>query len=182
MKKFRKVSTFAEFELPIAFSREIGRVAVHWAYLEYCIQRIVWLLVGVDETMGRYAVREPRIDDRIDMIRDLAELRSIKIEKDKLTKLKKAVSTISRNRDLLIHGTWTRYPTGVWIVRDLRGQHPIDRKEVPHRSRRIAPEAIPINMESLRGNIRWLSDLISEATALEGDLRAKLEPSPEKPA
>src|SRR5258708_11874622 len=65
----------AVYELRIPFSREIGRVIVHFAYFEQCVQEMVWDAMGVSEAVGRIAIREPRITDRLEMLRDLIGLR-----------------------------------------------------------------------------------------------------------
>jgi hypothetical protein len=67
----------ADYRLPASMTREIGRIVVRWAYFEWYLQTIIWRLAGVDERVGRLAIKDPRITERLALLRDLAALRGI---------------------------------------------------------------------------------------------------------
>ena len=58
-------------DVPAMMLREIGRVVVAYANLEYLLSEVIYLLLDVDPKRGRLAVREPRATDRLDVIQDL---------------------------------------------------------------------------------------------------------------
>ncbi len=70
------LTTEAAYAIPEAFETEVGRIIVRWAYFEDLIQLIVWTLMDLDHAYGRLAVREPRLSDKLEMIRDLSQLRT----------------------------------------------------------------------------------------------------------
>jgi hypothetical protein len=178
---FEKVESALLYEVPASISREIGRIIVRWAYFEHSIQQVVWLLVGVDQTIGSYSVREPRITERIDMIQDLASLRSTKL-KDELwfQAYRVQADAAQSRRDLLAHGLWTSYPDGSLRVVKTRGQHPKSRKQVPHRSRKVVPEGLSVTAKDLRWMTRMIDLLITDAVNLEKSAQEQLRASPGK--
>ena len=179
---FAKVAAKAIHELPTSISRELGRSIVRWSYFEHYIQKVIWALVGVDDIIGRYAVREPRITERIDMIRELAALRSIKLKSDAwFHDYWVQADAAQSRRDLLAHGLWANYPDGTLRVIRMRGQHPKNIKQIPHRSRKISPEGQSVTVAELRFVIGRIDLLIAEAVSLEKlaeeQLRALLDKS-----
>jgi hypothetical protein len=74
-KIVEKISGRANYAPPPAVSREIGRIIVRFAYFEKCVLEMVWQALGLSEAAGRIAVREPRITERLDMLRDAVGLR-----------------------------------------------------------------------------------------------------------
>jgi hypothetical protein len=178
---FEKVESALIYEVPASISREIGRIIVRWAYFEYSIQQVVWLLVGVDQITGSFSVREPRVTERIDMIQDLASLRSVKL-KDELwfQAYRVQADAAQSHRDLLAHGLWTSYPDGSFRVVKTRGQHPKSRKQVPHRSRKVSPEALSVTAKELRWITGIIDLLVTDAVSLKKSVQEKLEASPSK--
>jgi hypothetical protein len=175
---FEKVETNAIREVPATISREIGRIIVRWSYFEHYIQGIIWLLVGVDKTIGSFSVREPRVTERIYMIRDLASLRSIKLREESwFHDYWTQVDAAQSRRDLLAHGVWANYPDGTLRVVKTRGQHPKNRAQVPHRSRKISPEALSVTLPQLRWMIGRIDLLITEAVNLEKSVQEQLRAS-----
>jgi len=65
-----RVSGEAIYALSPSLSREIGRIIVRFAYFEQCVQEMVRQTLGLGEAASRIAVREPRVTDRLDMLRD----------------------------------------------------------------------------------------------------------------
>ena len=181
MRKLHRFELTTEYVLPAAYSRAIGRVVVHWSYLEYCIQRIVWILVGIDDVMGRVAVREPRAEDRVVMIRDLASLRSVKIDNAELDAFESSVRFLSAARDLMVHGIWAPCPDGTWRVLNFRGQHSKDTKGPPHRSRRMAPGTKIFTFEAFETQLAAIKKLIDYATRFERTIVEQISEPPKLP-
>lgn len=165
----------AEWKLPAEFNEEIGKIIVRYAYFERSVQRSIWALVGVPDQVGRYAVRDPRITDRIQMIRDLAAFRSVKLDEAKLQGFLKLAEWTLQNRDLLCHGIWCKGPNAEWLVEHLGGQHAKD-EAVPHRNRRLAPGGIGYSIDELKKVTATLEKLIDGALTLEQTIRRALPP------
>jgi hypothetical protein len=178
LKDYPHIEHVATYELPPEFNQEIGAAMVRWGYYERSIQRIIWLLVGGGETIGRYAVREPRITERIEMIGDLAAMRSLTFDRKRLNNIVKLADWALRTRDLAAHGIWGKSPDGTWIVENTRGQHAKD-DDVPHRSRRSFPGAVIMNITELQRLTKTIEKLIADAKALEMAVQNALQPSPE---
>jgi hypothetical protein len=170
--------TYARADLPQALTREIGKIVTRWAFLEYQIQAFIWDLAGVDQRVGRLAMREPRITDRWDVMLDLAALQGVKVDTKQLSSFKTGLNELQSKRDLFAHGVWTK-PKGKgrpWHVILARGNHARD-VEIPHRNRRISPEGVSVSAEQLR----IIADRIETATdsfrRLRGAIREMLPAS-----
>ena len=98
MKRAARIIAPAQYVLPASFSREIGRIMVHWAYFEHVIRHIAWDIIGVDHSMGRIAIRDPRIDDHLDMLVDIAYLKKLSLNATRIGTLKKKASGVQRWR------------------------------------------------------------------------------------
>jgi hypothetical protein len=105
----------SRFDLPATIAREIGRIIVRWAYLETIVQQIIWNLTQVAFPIGRLAVREPRLEDRITLLRNLAEVRGIDLPDKPISTLQTNCRNLARKRDILAHGHWF-FEEGQWHV------------------------------------------------------------------
>jgi hypothetical protein len=173
-QKPERILAPAEYKLPDEFHLEIGRISVSWAYFENGVRRVIWRLLGVDERMGRVAVRDPRIDDRLEMIADLAFLKQIKIDEKRLQLLKTRANEVLSNRDLLAHGVWVPHQ-GKWFVQKVSGSYPSE-----HRKRRIAPEGMIVDIEGLQTVSNAVEILIEMIKEIGDEIVAQLPQSPEK--
>lgn len=160
--------------------REIGKVVIRWAHLEYLIQSFIWELAGVDERVGRLAIREPRVSDRMDLVYDLAELLGAKVDTKQGTAFKNRLNELSGKRDLIAHGIWTKTPKDkTWRVILTRGTHRPD-ADVPHRKRKISPEALKADPDGLRKLADQMEEMAKNFRTLRGMLRETLKASAEK--
>jgi hypothetical protein len=176
-KKPTRIVASAEYDLPLSFHKEIGRIMVRWAYFEQTIRRLAWDALGVDDRLGRISVRDPRIDSRIEMIGEIAFLRNIKIDPQILGTLQTRAAEILRWRDLLAHGVWI--PKGkIWLVQMVSGTYPKN-YEAEHRKRRVNPEGVNVDIDGLRTISRGIKILIELALELREQLEPQLRPSPE---
>jgi hypothetical protein len=118
--------SFAEsdttIELPAELLREIGRIIVSFAKLEFMLTRLAYALLELDRTAGRIAVREPRACERFDMIVDLLRYRNLSSKSD-LNALRITIGQCEDGRNLVAHGTWVRDPVyGVLRIVKTSGQ------------------------------------------------------------
>lgn len=132
-------NSLAKYELPASMSKAIGRIITRWSYLEHCLQNIVWELCNLDAKQGRIAVREPRADERVAMIEDLAFLRGIPLQPKTMKGLKEHLAEAKFFRDTLAHSGWfysekdqswaAQVTKGTWPKPNLpKGQQPISQE------------------------------------------------------
>jgi hypothetical protein len=95
-------------DLPVNLLREIGRVMVCQAHLEWRLSIILYDLLDLDRTAGRLAVREPRAPEYLDLIQDLMELRKVSAPNTDFATLREALVATTNQRDQLAHGIWGR--------------------------------------------------------------------------
>jgi hypothetical protein len=177
-KKPTRIVAPAEYKLPQSFHRQIGHIIVRWAYFEQCVRRLVWDVLGVDDKTGRIAVRDARIDDRIEMIGDIAHLRKIKIDSAALKSLEARANEVLRWRDLLAHGIWISKDRG-WLLQMTAGKYPKN-YAAEHRKRRVNPEGVNVTIEGLHNVSHAIEILIDDVLKLRDDLWRQLQSSPDK--
>lgn len=168
------------FDIPKEITQEVGNLIVRWAYLEHCLQTIVWNLAQVIQPIGRLIVREPRAEDRVRLIKDLAELRGIEVDESATAAIASQSRSIAQNRDLLAHGHW-HYDeeTKNWCVVLSRGKWSDD--EPHHRSRCVVPEALFVTDAALQAIVKQLESLIKLAELLSQQVEQQIEPPQEVP-
>ena len=174
-KKPVRIVRPAEYEIPASFVREVGRIIVRWAYFENAVSRLVWDAMGVDPKMGRVAVQDPRMEDKIAMISEIAYLRKLTIDQAKLDDLIKKAKETDPWRNLV--GLWIPNDGG-WLLQKIGGQYSKD-YEAEHRKRRINPEGINVDLEGLRSISEGIKFLINETLTLRAELQDQLKPSPD---
>lgn len=172
MKKFP-----INLAVPEKLATGIGYVMIHWAYQERYVAKIIYRILATGPKQGRIAVRSPRIEDQMIMIRDLLRVEQVTIKFDLLdlmTRLKKA----ERDRDLLAHGLWVRHPsTNQVCVQDLSGNWRPDPNDAKI-SRRIKPEAVIIDLEFLKNLLNVIKATILDSKKLFAEIDSAL---PRKP-
>ena len=158
--------------LPIALTREIGRVMVGHAFLEQCLSRIIYKLVNdVDPEIGRLAIREPRAADRLELIFDLAEVQGIQLKIDK-TLYRDAIKVCVSQRDQLAHGIWVRDPkTRMLFLRITKGSWQPIKGQRGKTKRLIKPEGIQYDAEDTR-KLRLIFD---QTTNMINELGAAIQ-------
>lgn len=161
-----RVQGISDPRLPAAMNREIGRIIVHWAYFEHCIQDMVWQTIGVSQAVGRVSVREPKVTDRLEMLRELLTLRQGSWD-DKLYKsICERATLLGSKRHLVAHGIWGKSPAGEWTVQLTRGSWPRDAKEHVAGSKKITPEAVLMDASRLSTARSDIQSLIEDLKKL----------------
>lgn len=163
-------------DLPAPICREIGRVMVRWAHLEHAVQLIILNLMQVTLPYGRLAVREPRLEDRIQLLKNLADLRGIEIPSGPLSTLQKNSRDLARDRDTIAHGIWTNRDGHYYVILS-RGKW--SDENVPHASRSAIPEALKVDVPSLRSITAGIDATTRLAMLLSQLVQQKLTPPPE---
>ena len=159
------------FTLPDDYSLEIGRIITKWAYLENYLQRCVHLMMGVDDVVGRVALKETRVPERVKLIEEIAYLRGFSLEKKIMKSTRKMVEEVYGWRNLIAHGLWVELPEHGWCVRQTKGKLPQEAKlEGLAQNRKITPEAVPVSLELLRNISENTGIMIKNAQAMQDAL------------
>ncbi|WP_290496057.1 hypothetical protein [Hyphomonas sp. UBA4494] len=165
-----------QHDLPDDYTLEIGRILIKWAYFETQVQQCIYTIMGVDDVVGRVAIREPRIPDRLDLIQEIAFLRGFALNEKAFKELKTNIIETNRWRDLLAHSTWLFVPEKGWLLRDTRGNMPQELKLDGHaKKRKITPEGKQVPLSLLQSMTERIDILIKNAQALEGALVGLIE-------
>jgi hypothetical protein len=174
----------ASYNLPEEFWAEIGRIVVRWAHLEHCLQRVVWLLLGVDPSAGRRAVKDPSdMGQWVSLIVDLAALCEMVLDRAKLEALKSEKATeAAKWRNLVAHGLWAKRPDGSWIVQNIKGSHPNDVDGLSSKKRVIEPEGVLVDGGMLRAHLPTIEALIASANSLRQDVVTQLAAKQRQPS
>jgi hypothetical protein len=96
-----RIRTKARYDIPAPLAREIGRFLVTWAHFEHYVQAIIWTALKLGEEEGRLTVREPRVTERIDMIRELGEFQNLAMDYVLLQEIRKRADPLAGKRHLL---------------------------------------------------------------------------------
>jgi hypothetical protein len=160
-----RVSGTAEYDLSPCMCREVGRITVHWAYIEHIVQQMVWDTLAISHSAGRTSVREPRVSDRLEMLRDLVKLRGAEWDDDLNKSVLARAKLVEAKRNLVCHGKWALREDG-WHVELTRGSWPKNVRELVAGNRKITPELIPMNIEKLREATSEIDALIEDIKRL----------------
>jgi hypothetical protein len=160
-----KHNAITRYDIPAPLAREIGRFIVTWANFEDFVQSLIWRALDLSHGEGRIAVRESRITERLDILREIAGIRNFAMDFVLLAEISKRADKLAANRHLLAHSVWQK-PGSYWVVLKTRGSWTQAQSEIADHlrgSKSIEPEAIEITPEDVRG---WTE----EAIALMGDV------------
>src|SRR5690606_3960839 len=131
------------------------------------------------------AVREPRVTDKLSLIRDLLEIRKVDLRFD--TKpLAELLERCANQRDQLAHGTWTREPkTNVLFLRLTKGSWQPVKGQKGKTKQLIKPEGIQYSADdcrALREEIRLATKMVlSLGRAIRDAYQASPQTRPPQP-
>lgn len=168
--------------LPATLCREIGRIISRWAYLENYVQRIVWTLMGISREEGRLAVREPRVEERVELIADLMHVYGLNVDDKFISALIDGIRKQVRIRDAVAHGAWSfSEDYGDWQVTNTKGTwNKQDRPKI-ERKKRVNPEGILLGVTALRKRVAAVDDIIANATILHDSIVEQIAALRERP-
>lgn len=173
----------ARHDIPSSLAREIGRFIVTWSYIENCVQDAIYRLLELTPAEGRIALRERRITDRLDMLRDLGQLRERTGDYVLLASIRNRCEARARHRHLMAHSIWTKTDSE-WVARLTRGAWDDSSKgalpDAPKGSKVVTPESIPVTVENLREWRMQTENLIRDFRRLPDQHTVVQKPSPRK--
>ncbi len=165
--------------LPTNYAASIGRIISRFSYAEWLISYITYKLLNIGPKHGRVAVRTPRVEDGITMIEQLMYLDKIHVSTN-IKALKKALTDIENERDMLAHGVWIRHPGfRTWHIQVTKGNWKPDPLS-PKVSRRIKPEGREIKMAYLKDLRARLETAIKELRELAHQIDVVLKSSSQR--
>jgi hypothetical protein len=165
-------------DIPASLAREIGRFVVTWANFEDYVQAVIAGSLELSTAEGRIALREPRVTDRLDILRDLCVLRNFAADFVLLADIRARANTLASKRHLVAHCIWQK-PEHYWCAILTRGHwdsHPEVQGQISG-SKSVEPQAIPVDANDVRG---WVEQTVALSADFEklGDNPRPL-PSPE---
>lgn len=144
---------------------------MRWAYLEWQMKQISYLLLGINRKAARIAVREPRASDYVTMIQDLAELKEMPL-RVQWRALKNHIDELLNHRDRLAHGVWVKHPDHKMPCLLLtKGKWQPDSGGPAYKAR-INPVAVPVTVEDLRSIVTAIDSLADHLRKIEDAVRA----------
>lgn len=167
VKVAERISGVAAYQLPSSLSREIGRILVRFAYFEQYVLDLVWQALKLSETAGRIAVRDPRVTDRLDMLRDIINERGGTLDEELRKSIRQRADLLAARRHMLAHGIWFYHKTlGQWYVQLTRGSWPITEQELVTGSKKTTPEHVLMTVDVLRSTTAEIDELIADLKRL----------------
>jgi hypothetical protein len=155
----QKVKSVARYDIPAPLAREIGRFLVTWAHFEHYIQALVWSALEIGEEEGRISVRDPRMSDRLDLLRDLCEFQNKAVDYVLIREIKKKAEPLAARRHLLAHTIWTKIDND-WCPLQTRGswkEMGFEIANYPTGSKAVQPHAAAVSFEDVR---EWTQETI----------------------
>jgi len=186
MAKFRaeKLRILARYDIKPSLARELGRFIATWAHFEHYVQGVVWQALELNAEQGRLAVREPRVTDRLDMIRDLGELEGMEMDYVLLLDIRKRANLLAAKRHLLAHCIWTFDDLAAeWCALVTRGSWAETQEDIenyPTGSKTVEPEARPVTVKEVSEWTTQTIALIEDLKKLGDQHRVVPQPSPRK--
>lgn len=155
----------------------IGLVVSKHAYLETMLQHIIYDLVGVDDVVGRIAIREPRTSERLTLIEELSAYKEITLEQNIVSLLRKDLPKVAALRDNLAHGIFFQHPdTGETLIRELGGRWQPPGVNKGSVKKRIHPPASKANADKIAEIAAIISAMIAACRKMRDEIRSQIEP------
>lgn len=174
------VTGTASYKMPAFLSREIGRIIVHWAYFEQCVQEMNWQALKITPAAGRIAVRDPRVTDRLDMLLDIIKERGGALDNELHKSIRARAELIATKRHLLVHGLWFYHKArDEWHVQLTRGSWPRNEAELVSGSKKVTPESRVLTLDELRSATTEICVLIDDLKKLRASATDAPLSSPE---
>ena len=153
-------------DVPGYLAKPIGHIIVKWAFLEYCLSRLIWELVGVEPQVGRVAISSPRAHEKLDNIRELLFLKRKVMMDDRIfNALRSRIIEANGLRDNLCHGQWANDDRG-WAIISTRGFVTDQTIERIERSRKFRPERMSVTVASLTPIFARINELVSAVESI----------------
>src|ERR1700732_1556408 len=106
--RFLELPTLSD--LPPSLEREIGRIIVRFARLEWILSKMLFAALNINNVKGRIALKDHNAVERFEIIKRLATLSGLNTTKTDLGALKEAICAAQSQRNDLAHSVWMRMP------------------------------------------------------------------------
>ena len=170
-------------DLPDEIAAGIGRVLTGTSTLEHKLTSMIGIILQMDKAEMRLTLRQPRMEERLDIVFELLMLKAIETDFD-FDGFRKTLVDIGSRRHRLAHGIWLkRTDTGELFLRLARGNWP---KEflLPDRVGRLRrdtyPQSIPYGAHDLREDFQLIEAALSTLDKLGDILDRALATYPER--
>ena len=158
--------------IPQEYASSVGDIVTRWSYIESTLRDTAYAILGIGPKEGRIAVREPRAKEYVLMLKELVELKKIKLSGD-LKKLADSIEDFNRLRDWLAHSVWVTMDDNVYLqVISGKWRPPKSHKSV---SRRITPQGVLMRPEELTELIDLLKSLTASVESMRNQVKASLK-------
>jgi hypothetical protein len=153
-------------QLPTAYYRQIGEITFRWATLEFQLQEIIWLVMGLGNKEGRVMTVGMDTTPLLGIFRNLTQRWvADPTDKQEINSLAKAIKKLKPWRNAITHGIWCRTVSRPYRV-DLHHLYE------PHQ--RLLPEAThttPAEMAAMASDLAIINHRLET-------LRLKLKDAP----
>ena len=166
-------------ELPPSYIAGIGLICFEWALQERAFRVITYELLNLGPKQGRVAVRSPRDEEQITMIKQLMGLEKITVDTVDLDGLAESIKALSKARDLVAHGIWLKSKSGELMIQDLAGNWRPDPKG-PKVPRRIVPAGVIVREDDLQQLAATIRQTVALTEKAGREIREKLQASRKK--
>jgi hypothetical protein len=158
--------------LPKQIAAGIGNVIVGTSKLEHKLTSMIGLILQMDKAEMRLTLRQPRIEERLDIILELFALKALNLDFD-FTAFRKTLIEIGGKRHRLAHGIWLQHPeTDQLYLRLARGSWPkslLEPQSDGKLRRDTFPQSIPYGAEELDADNALINAALATMDQL-GDL------------
>lgn len=166
-------------ELPDQLALEIGRVIPSYAAIEHVLSMLIYGLLAMDRATGRLAIREPRATDRLDILRDLLDVKGIKPATD-LPELRSRLELVQTQRDALAHNVWALGSGNRLLLGMTKGGwQPVSGQKGKTR-RAITPQGVEFDADDCRELHSAIKDVLARLDLLRTEMIELLQASPGK--
>lgn len=100
----------------------IGRFVVEWAKLEACMGDAIIQLFGLEFEHGRIIIARMDANTLIRTLREIGQLRLSQEKYFELSKVCDLIDIAKDDRNLIVHGLWSRHPDSTPQVLSLRAK------------------------------------------------------------
>jgi len=93
---------------PMSYCKFIGRVICLWANLEFQVERLIWVLVGIGPKEGRLLTTQMNIRPKLEILKGLVSHSAMDEQtKKRFLSIIKAINKANETRNMLAHGLWS---------------------------------------------------------------------------
>lgn len=139
--------------LPKSYNYEIGRIITRWALIEWKFKYITYGLLDIDHSLGRLAVREPRVVDHITMIEEIMAFKKFAVMTN-LKSLKTRLEELQVWRDHIAHSAWVVGGGDKYLIMQLAKGKWTPITEGTSVNRKVRPQGGVVTIEFLRSLVK----------------------------